>query len=283
MHQLLALQLGQAGLDRLPAVAPAVVHGGHGARPEDPADHGRVLDQRPDLGGEPSRRAAISPWTVSGTGMSGMASPWPSATRPWSARAANSSAWQVAAGPLQQQGLHADGQHARHQGGHQPRHLEVGQRHQRDPGRGRGCRPRPGGAPAARGGPWPRSAAAGRRSARPGARGTRASPGRPSAGPRPPAPAGRGHGLHEPPPGGEQLGPLRLDRVGVGDPEQGASRARSHSRSGGRGAGVDGRPELVRHLGRGSDSRMPAWALTISPSAQKVIPSPYGSSGPGAR
>ena len=29
-----------------------------------------------------------------------------------------------------------------------------------------------------------------------------------------------------------------------------------------------------------SDSRMPAWAFTISPSAQKLTPSPYGSERP---
>jgi hypothetical protein len=46
----------------------------------------------------------------------------------------------IAAGPLQQQGLDPDGQYGpAHQGGHQPRHLEVGERPQGDPGRGRGA------------------------------------------------------------------------------------------------------------------------------------------------
>jgi hypothetical protein len=47
LHQLLALQLGQPGLD-----VPAAVHGRQRPRPEHPADHGGVLDQGPDLGGE---------------------------------------------------------------------------------------------------------------------------------------------------------------------------------------------------------------------------------------
>ena len=58
-------------------------------------------------------------------------------------------------------------------------------------------------------------------------------------------------------------------------PSRGASRARSHSRSGGSGSrSAMAARSLADTSAGGSDSRIPAWALTISPSAQKVIPSP---------
>ena len=86
---------------------------------------------------------------------------------------------------------------------------------------------------------------------------------------------GGGHGLDEPAPGGEELGPLGLDRVRAGDAEQRASRARSQPRSDGSGSmPATAASSLAAASAEGSDSRMPAWALTISPSAQNVIPSP---------
>ena len=115
-------------------------------------------------------------------------------------------------------------------------------------------------------------AAARPRRGQPGARGRRAARRRPSAGPRTRAPPGRvlGDVLEEPPPGREQL--LALRGRGRLDPEQRQAAA----------AGTTPAPPLraaprssfSAATSGGSVSRIPACALTISPSAQKVIPSP---------
>ena len=58
-------------------------------------------------------------------------------------------------------------------------------------------------------------------------------------------------------------------------PSRGAMRALSHSRSAGSAASAaTAASSLAATWAGSSDSRIPAWALTISPRAQKVIPSP---------
>ena len=57
-------------------------------------------------------------------------------------------------------------------------------------------------------------------------------------------------------------------------PSSGSNRCRNHSRSS--PVGQHGIELLLRHRGRIRLSRIPAWAFRISPSAQNVIPSPYG-------
>ena len=160
----------------------------------------------------------------------------------------------VAAGPLQQQGLDPDGQHRpAHQGGHQPRHLEVGQRPQRDPGRGRG-----GVAPARV--PF-QQLGTGRGQDQQWQAGGPLDQVLEELEHRRVGPVQvldhqhqrvvGGHGLHEPAPGGEQLVPLGLDRVRAGDPEQRGQpgpQPLALRRVG--EEGVQGRPELARHLGR---------------------------------
>jgi hypothetical protein len=79
-----------------------------------------------------------------------------------------------------------------------------------------------------------------------------------------------GDRLEEAPPGGEGLvAGRRRARL---QPHQGQQAPRQPLAV--RLAGGHGRVQLGRGLVGVSDSRMPAWALTISPSAQKVIPSP---------
>ena len=66
-----------------------------------------------------------------------------------------------------------------------------------------------------------------------------------------------------------------LAASGPAMPSSGASRARSQPRSDGSASrSATAASSLADTSDDGSDSRMPAWALTISPSAQKVIPSP---------
>ena len=66
-----------------------------------------------------------------------------------------------------------------------------------------------------------------------------------------------------------------LTASGPAIPSSGASRARSQPRSEGSGSrSATAASSLAVTSAGGSDSRTPAWALTISPSAQKVIPSP---------
>ena len=66
-----------------------------------------------------------------------------------------------------------------------------------------------------------------------------------------------------------------LAASGSTKPTSGASRAHSHSASGASGSSASTAARSLPATWAGSsDSRMPAWALTISPSAQKVIPSP---------
>ncbi len=54
-------------------------------------------------------------------------------------------------------------------------------------------------------------------------------------------------------------------------PKNGNRRWRNHARSGPSGSTAS---SLVWATSGGSDSRIPAWAFTISPSAQNVMPSP---------
>ena len=77
--------------------------------------------------------------------------------------------------------------------------------------------------------------------------------------------------LEEPPPRGEQLVALGRDVASI--PSSGSSRCRNHARSAPSGRTAS---SFAVATSGGSDSRIPAWALTISPSAQKVMPSPYG-------
>ena len=73
---------------------------------------------------------------------------------------------------------------------------------------------------------------------------------------------------------------LLQDRLRGRHPASGRSRARIHGASGA-SSGMIASIFGGAYLG-GSVSKIPASALTISPSAQNVIPSPNGSSGPGA-
>ena len=84
-----------------------------------------------------------------------------------------------------------------------------------------------------------------------------------------------GHRLDEASPGGEELGLVGAWALGIAQPEQRrqpcpeplALRGLADER-------LQRGVQLAHHLHGGSDSRMPAWALTISPRAQKVMPSP---------
>ena len=256
LDELLALQLGQAGLDRPAAVAVACPAGrpvpvpvpsmaatapGQNTRPITAASWTSALTS----GVSASRRAAISPWTVSGTGMSGAAATSPSTDQLEAVVGQQPrellGVQRVAGGPLQQQGLDPDGQHRpADQGGQQPGRLQVGQRPQRDPGRRRVAA-----APARLAlqqlGP-------GRGHDQQGQVGRALDQVLQELEHRLVGPvqvldhqdqrAGGGDGLDEPPPGGEQLGPLRFDRVGAGDPEQRGQPTPAASRAPrGRGAG----------------------------------------------
>ncbi len=260
LDELLALQLGQGGLDRLAAVAVgpgrppsmAATAPGQKTRPTTAASWTSALTS----GARVSRRAAISPCTVSGTGMSGTAAPSPLGRQALVGEQAREllGVQGVAAGPLQQQGLDPDGQHRpAHQGGHQPRRLQVGQRPQRDPGRRRAAV-----APARV--PF-QQLGAGRGHDQQGQAGGALDQVLEELEHRRVGPVQvldhqhqrvvAGHGLHEPAPGGEQLGPLGLDRVRAGDPEQrGQPRPQPLALRRVGEEAVQGRPELARHLGR---------------------------------
>ena len=87
----------------------------------------------------------------------------------------------------------------------------------------------------------------------------------------------RGQRLEEPAPGGERLlaadaPPLRLARRRAARAVRRTTRARTRRRRDRRRIASS----FAARLAGSSDSRMPASAFTISPSAQNVIPSPYG-------
>ena len=134
-----------------------------------------------------------------------------------------------------------------------------------------GRRPTSGAARTAPVGPCRGRAAAHPRPTRPDARGRRAAPRPPSAGPRTRARVGRAAAR-----------PSRKRRQAVNsssrspagrlDPDQRRQPLRSHGRSG--SSGETAASSFAAAASGGSDSRMPASALTISPSAQNVIPSP---------
>jgi hypothetical protein len=80
-----------------------------------------------------------------------------------------------------------------------------------------------------------------------------------------------GHCLEERPPGGKELFPLRLRRRVDADERQQALPQPFAI-----GPSASTAPSFVVAVSWSSVSRIPVWALTISPSAQNVIPSPYG-------
>ena len=79
-----------------------------------------------------------------------------------------------------------------------------------------------------------------------------------------------GEGFEEPPPGGERLGlSIAADVLFVGEPDQRAKMALDPFAVGSALEGFgDNTREFLLHLVRESVSRIPAWAFTISLSAQ---------------